>query len=115
MRLALILETTPQGVVSFFFSALATARPCVPSLPTPVSLGSRGGWGLREIRGVRCGHPLNPFMEEHMSTNQLPESVCISPADPMDLVVIYPTSEEGKEVTFDSEEFENFLRKELSL
>jgi len=54
-------------------------------------------------------------MEEHMSTNQLPESVCISPADPMDLVVIYPTSEEGKEVTFDSEEFENFLRKELSL
>ncbi len=59
-----------------------------------------------------------------MEDKTMPESVCISPADPkefvsppesLDLVLVYPVEKEGQTMRFDSEEFENFLRKELSL
>ncbi len=44
---------------------------------------------------------------------ELPESVCITPADPLDLVVIHPVEQDGQACTFDSEAFTEFLRKEL--
>ena len=60
-----------------------------------------------------------------MEDQTMPESVCITPADPnsfvspppesLDLVLVYPVENEGQTMRFDSKEFENFLRKELSL
>ena len=46
-------------------------------------------------------------------SEELPESVCITPADPLDLVTVYPLTVEGKPFVFDSEEFLNFLNHEM--
>lgn len=48
-----------------------------------------------------------------MNEEQLPESVCITPADPVGIVTVYPVPLEGKPFVFDSEEFLNFLNHEL--
>lgn len=48
-------------------------------------------------------------------SEELPESVCITPADPLDLVAVYPLPAEGTPLVFDSEEFLNFLTHELNL
>ena len=48
-----------------------------------------------------------------MNEEQLPESVCITPADPIGIVTVYPLPLEGKPLEFDSEDFVNFLNHEL--
>lgn len=105
------LKPSPRGGLSFFLP-----RRSLPlTLPQP-SYPRVLNFSFVRVACQRYGVVAGTariYLKENPMSEELPESVCITPADPIGIVTVYPLPLEGKPLEFDSKEFLNFLNHEL--